>query len=79
MLNSDDPREGWWIFMERERSLEWRRSSRCDAGQCVEAARVDDGVVVRDSKNPDGPILRFTNDEWTAFVAGVRYGDFEFI
>jgi hypothetical protein len=26
---------------------------------------------VRDSKDPDGPILIFTPDEWDAFVNGV--------
>ena len=30
---------------------------------------------MRDSKDPDGPVLRFTGAEWTAFVAGVQDGD----
>jgi hypothetical protein len=44
----------------------------------VEAAPIGDEVAVRDSKNPDGPVLRFTAGEWTAFLAGVRDGDFHF-
>jgi Domain of unknown function (DUF397) len=36
-----------------------------------------DAVVVRDSKNPDGPALTFTPDEWAAFVAGAKNGEFD--
>jgi hypothetical protein len=62
--------------MQAETAI-WHRSSLCDAGSCVEVAQVDDDVVVRDSKHPAGPILRFTADEWNAFLAGVRGGEFE--
>jgi Domain of unknown function (DUF397) len=41
----------------------------------VEVASIDGGVAIRDSKQPDGPILRFTRAEWDAFVAGVRAGE----
>ena len=29
-------------------------------------------VALRDSKDPAGPALVFTPDEWQAFIAGVR-------
>ena len=46
-------------------------------GNCVEAGPGECGNVhVRDSKNPDGPVLTFTPDEWTAFTAGVKAGQF---
>jgi hypothetical protein len=32
---------------------------------------------VRDSKTPDGPKLAFTADEWLAFTAGVKAGEFD--
>jgi hypothetical protein len=32
-------------------------------------------VAVRYSKDPDGPKLVFTADEWRAFTAGIRAGD----
>ena len=35
------------------------------------------GIGVRDSKNRQGAILRFTPDEWHAFVGGVRNGEFD--
>jgi hypothetical protein len=40
-------------------------------------ATLDDGLIgVRDSKEPDGPVLRFTRDEWLAFVDGLTRGEF---
>lgn len=64
--------------MQIEEPIGWRRSSQCDTGTCVEAAEIAGIVAIRDSKNPQGPILRFTKQEWIAFVAGVRDGEFEF-
>ena len=53
----------------------WRKSSYSGngGGDCVEVARNLPGVVaVRDSKNPDGPILTFSRDEWASFITGLR-------
>lgn len=43
---------------------------------CVEVARDVEGVALRDSKDPTGPVLEFNNDEWRAFVNGVRSDEF---
>ena len=54
---------------------EWRKSSYSsgNGGQCVEVAQnLPGAVAVRDSKNPDGPKLVFTPDEWRAFTAEIR-------
>jgi Domain of unknown function (DUF397) len=40
-------------------------------------AFLDDLVAVRDSKDPDGPVLRFNAVEWKAFTEGVRDGEFD--
>ena len=37
----------------------------------------DHVITVRDAKHPDGPKLIFTPDEWHAFVAGVKDGEFD--
>jgi Domain of unknown function (DUF397). len=60
----------------------WRKSTRSgNGGNCVEVAdnlAAEHGVVlVRDSKNPTGPALRFTATEWAAFVSGVKTGGFD--
>jgi len=47
-----------------------------NVGSCVEVAVVGNGVVVRDSKNPAGPVLWFSAMEWTAFLYGVLIGEF---
>ena len=59
-------------------SADWRKSSySSNTGNCVEVARNLPGVVaVRDSKDPDGPVLVFTADEWRAFMSGARAGEF---
>lgn len=54
----------------------FRKSSFSEMGSCVEVAEVADGVVVRDSKNPAGPMLWFSAMEWTAFLYGVLVGEF---
>lgn len=40
-------------------SAKWRRSSysTSNGGNCVELAGLPVGVAVRDSKDPDGPVL----------------------
>ena len=54
------------------------RSSGSGSGDCVEVARNLPGVVgVRDSKNPDGPALVFSPAEWSAFLGGVKSGEFD--
>lgn len=60
-------------------NLTWRKStlSGTNNDDCVEVANLPGGGrAVRDSKNPDGPMLRFTSNEWQAFIGGVKDGEF---
>ncbi|MFF4364095.1 DUF397 domain-containing protein [Streptomyces sp. NPDC001107] len=42
------------------------------SGECVEVARNIPAVVaIRDSKDPDGPILRLPPKAWTDFTASL--------
>lgn len=55
----------------------FRRSSFCSDGMCVEVAADSGGILVRDTKDPsDGPVLRFTTQEWIDFLSGVAAGEF---
>jgi hypothetical protein len=49
--------------------LMWRRSSRSGGNQCVEVASIE-GVLamVRDSKDPAGPVLAFPATSWVSFL-----------
>jgi uncharacterized protein DUF397 len=57
----------------------WMKSSlSAHNGNCVEVAGLADDIIrVRDSKNPRGGVLNFTQAEWDAFVGGVRNGEFD--
>jgi Domain of unknown function (DUF397) len=60
-------------------SVAWRKSSFSSAaGQCVEVGIHGDGVAVRDTKAAGyGPVLVFTHEEWAAFLAGAKGGEFD--
>ena len=53
---------------------EWRKSTNSgNGGDCVEVARgMPDVVAVRDSKDPHGPKLAFTPDQWRVFARMVK-------
>lgn len=56
----------------------WRKSRASGNGGCVEITDTAANVWVRDSKEQGrGPVLTFTRREWTAFLAGVRAGEFD--
>ena len=57
----------------------WVKSSLSFAnGNCVEVASLPGGEIgVRNSRESEGEVLRFTSDEWHAFLGGVRNGEFD--
>jgi len=70
----------------------WRKSTFSGNGaDCVEvsvadarhaptghkSSAADRLFLLRDSKDPHGPILTFTPNEWLAFVGGVKDGEFD--
>jgi hypothetical protein len=63
----------------RERkNLTWHKSqSSTINGQCVEIASAAGKIAIRDSKDPDGPILVYTPTEFSAFLEGARNGEFD--
>jgi hypothetical protein len=58
--------------------LAWRKSSFSgpNSDDCVEVAHLPGGGrAIRDSKNPNGPILELTPVQWAAFLLGVKDGE----
>ncbi|MDF9816600.1 DUF397 domain-containing protein [Streptomyces sp. NPDC006733] len=69
MPAKDLGREGW--------SKPW---SGGNGGSCVEAKKLNDGrVALRQSTDPDGPALIYTNLEITTFIQGAKAGAADFL
>ena len=58
-------------------SASWLKARNCENTSCIEITSLHGIVALRNSKNPDGPILQYTADEWIAFLKGAKNGDFD--
>jgi hypothetical protein len=56
--------------------LRWRKSTLSGNSNCVEVARVNGGVLIRDSRNREGLELFVTDTDWECFLGGVKLGEF---
>ncbi|GAA4126931.1 DUF397 domain-containing protein [Actinomadura keratinilytica] len=57
----------------------WRTSSYSGngGGQCVQVGQCGGLSLVRDSKDPEGPVLAFKADSWKAALEQIKRGDFD--
>jgi hypothetical protein len=55
---------------------QFRTSTFCSGGACVEVGHSPDGVILRDTKDRSHE-LQFSDAEWGAFVECVKNGDFD--
>lgn len=57
----------------------WRKAKASGAmGNCVEVALLGNGeIAMRNSRDPQGPALVYTQDEIAAFLAGAKDGEFD--
>ena len=56
----------------------WISSRACNNSACVQVAHLPGGMVaLRDSKDIAKPAHVFDSDEWTAFITGVKAGEFD--
>jgi hypothetical protein len=55
-------------------ALNWRKASysASNGGGCVEVADEANRVLVRDTRDPRGPVLRFTPSAWQRFADRVK-------
>ncbi|WP_083733986.1 DUF397 domain-containing protein [Actinomadura sp. CNU-125] len=65
---------------EELRVIRWRKSSHSGGGNddaCVELANLEGNVGVRDSKDPEGPRLGFSRDDFGGLLARIRRGELD--
>lgn len=64
--------------MTQTPNTEWIKATASNGGAaCVQMRRNTEGVEVRDSKDTDGPALRFTPTEFAAWLDGAKKGEFD--
>jgi hypothetical protein len=64
--------------MASDGSTGWRKASRSSTGNCVEVREESPRLVlVRDSKDPDGPVLSFDRHVFSDFIAAVKRSEFD--
>jgi Domain of unknown function (DUF397) len=57
--------------------ITWRKSTASTGtNSCVQVAFADELVLVRNSRDPLGPALSFSRQEWVAFLEGASNGEF---
>ena len=60
------------------RAVSFTTSSFCSKGGCLEVGRGPDGLfALRSTGGREHHPVVFDSEEWTAFVAGVRSGEFD--
>ena len=57
--------------------ISWRTAVKSGASNCVQVARRGDAIMIADSKNPSGPVLSYTLQEFDAFLDGAKKGEFD--
>lgn len=62
------------------RDAAWRKSHRSvNNGACVEVAPVREAIMVRDSVDPAGSMIRYSAQTWQAFIADAKLGSFDVV
>lgn len=52
-------------------------NSDCQSCDCVGVSYTNGEVLVTNTTTKDGVMAKFTPAEWTAFIAGVKKGEFD--
>ena len=67
------------VSSDNERlNLNWRKARRSmNNGNCTEVATAAGMVAVRDSKDPQGPVLFYPATSWALFLNAASNGSFD--
>jgi len=55
----------------------WRTAVKSASDNCVQIARLGTMIMIADSKNPGGPVLSYTLQEFEEFLDGAKKGEFD--
>jgi len=62
--------------LNRDSTLIWRKSGVSGgSGECVEVARAELYVLVRDSRDRSGVMLQIGPDQWRGFIGRIKNDD----
>jgi hypothetical protein len=76
-MNAAEPDKIILNIAERAGLVWLKAQASTHNGQCIEVASTFGKVVIRDSKDPNGPILIYGPGEFKAFLDGARNGEFD--
>lgn len=75
-----DHREENAVNLAVHGDIRWRPARPCEGGACVQVATLGgEKIGVRDSKDPEGPVITIGRDDWRAFLARIKSGALELI
>ena len=58
--------------------LQWRTARQSAGnGACVEVAPTSGAILIRDSKDKDGPVVPYPGSSWRAFLVDAKQGRFD--
>ncbi len=58
--------------------LRWRTARRSAGnGACVEVAPAAGAILIRDSKDREGPVVHYSGNSWRAFLGAAKNGQFD--
>jgi hypothetical protein len=55
----------------------WRKASLSESGKCIEVAKRNEVIILRDSKHPRGAMLQCSVEEFLSFVLSAKAGEFD--